>query len=145
VLLFLNLVSRLLLYASAFVVTGPYDSDVAPSGTASPELARRAGIPEHYATRPEPPAVREDGAPSPLPAVLGGRTPPQDEPDGGPTPPATPGATAPTGTGTQGADGRLPSPQAVQTAARLVSAVAAVGLGAVAWYAAGALRRVVRG
>nr|MDP9498320.1 YihY/virulence factor BrkB family protein [Actinomycetota bacterium] len=35
-LLFLNLVSRLLLFTAAFIVTAPYDSDVAPSGTASP-------------------------------------------------------------------------------------------------------------
>lgn len=149
VLLFLNLVSRLLLYASAFVVTGPYDSDVAPSGTSSPELARRAGIPEHYATRAEPPAVREDGAPSPLPAVLAGRTPPQDQPTDLPAPapaPDAPDGPPPATVGPQDRpDGRLPSPQAVQAAARLVSAAGAVGLGAVAWYAAGALRRVVRG
>lgn len=35
-LLFLNLVSRLILLAAAFAVTAPYDSDVLPSGTAEP-------------------------------------------------------------------------------------------------------------
>ena len=33
-LLFLNLASRLILITAAFAVTAPYDSDVAPSGTA---------------------------------------------------------------------------------------------------------------
>ncbi|MDP3711243.1 MAG: YihY/virulence factor BrkB family protein, partial [Mycobacteriales bacterium] len=83
-LLFLNLVSRLILLTAAFVVTAPYDSDVAPSGTASREQARKAGIPEAYADSDpdDPPALQEDGAPTPLRPVLQGRTPPQDEPEG---------------------------------------------------------------
>jgi membrane protein len=82
-LLFLNLVSRFLLLTAAFVVTAPYDSDVAPSGTASPEQARKAGIPEEYAdaTPDDPPALLDDGAPTPLQAAVMGRTPPQHEPD----------------------------------------------------------------
>ena len=76
-LLFLNLVSRLLLLASAFVVTAPYDSDVAPSGTASAEQARKAGIPEEFADDDpdDPPTLQEDGAPSPLLAAVQGRRP----------------------------------------------------------------------
>ena len=77
-LLFLNLVSRLLLLTAAWVVTGPYDSDRAPSGTSSPELARQAGIPEEFAGDPgESPALQPDGAPSPLQAALQGQVPPQ--------------------------------------------------------------------
>lgn len=37
-LLFLNLISRLILLAAAFTVTAPYDSDVVPSGTAGGPL-----------------------------------------------------------------------------------------------------------
>ncbi|MCW2605539.1 MAG: putative integral rane protein, partial [Frankiales bacterium] len=83
-LLFLNLVSRVLLLASAFVVTAPYDSDVAPSGTASKEQARKAGIPEEFADHDpdDPPNVQEEGAPAPLQAAVQGRTPSQDEPEG---------------------------------------------------------------
>lgn len=83
-LLFLNLVSRLLLITAAFVVTAPYDSDIAPSGTASKEMARKAGIPEEFADDDpdDPPNLREEGAPAPLQAAVMGRTPPQHEPEG---------------------------------------------------------------
>src|SRR3954453_12587655 len=79
-LLFLNLASRLILITAAFAVTAPYDSDVAPSGTASPDLARKAGIPVEYAdTDPEhPPSLAGDGAPTPLQAAVQGQTPSQD-------------------------------------------------------------------
>ena len=90
-LLFLNLVSRLLLLASAFVVTAPYDSDVAPSGTASREQARKAGIPEEFADDDpdDPPNLLEDGAPDAAcrPRCRAGR-PPQDEPGRAGTTPA---------------------------------------------------------
>ena len=77
-LLFLNLVSRLLLLTAAWVVTGPYDSDRAPSGTSSPELARQTGIPEEYAGPAyDPAALQPDGAPSPLQAAVLGQVPPQ--------------------------------------------------------------------
>lgn len=81
-LLFLYLFSRLLLFTAAWTVTAPYDSDVAPSGTASPELARRAGIPEEFADGgpDDPPTLHVDGAPSRLQAAVRGKTPPQDEP-----------------------------------------------------------------
>ena len=83
-LLFLNLVTRVILLAAAFTVTAPYDSDVAPSGTADSEQARKAGIPEEFADNDpdEPPLLMKDGAPSPLRAAVQGRTPPQDEPEG---------------------------------------------------------------
>jgi membrane protein len=80
-LLFLNLVSRLVLLSAAFVVTGPYDSDTPPSGTADTEHARKAGIPEEYADRDL--FLQEDGAPTPLRAAVQGKIPPQDEPEGG--------------------------------------------------------------
>ena len=78
-LLFLNLVSRLILMTAAFAVTRPYDSDAAPSGTASREQARRAGIPEEFADDADPahPAeLEQDGAPTPLQPAL--REPAQD-------------------------------------------------------------------
>ncbi len=80
-LLFLNLVSRLLLFTAAFIVTAPYDSDVAPSGTASPDMARRAGIPEEFVgTDPDaPPSLQDNGAPTPLQSAVQGTTPPQQQ------------------------------------------------------------------
>ncbi len=51
-LLFLNLVSRLILITAAFVVTAPYDSDVPPSGTAMPQDEQTQGGP----AMPEQPA-----------------------------------------------------------------------------------------
>ena len=82
-LLFLNLISRLILLTAAFAVTAPYDSDVAPSGTADREQARKAGIPQEYAdnTDPDhPPTLLGDGSPSPLKAAVQGKTPSQDVP-----------------------------------------------------------------
>jgi membrane protein len=86
-LVWINLVSRMLLFCAAWTVTAPYDSDVAPSGTADPEQARRAGIPVEFADDhpDEPPAIQKDGAPSPLLAATMGTTPPQDRPAGPPS------------------------------------------------------------
>ena len=74
-LLFLNLVSRWILLTAAFAVTKPYDSDALPSGTATPEQARKAGIPTEFAENDDPddpPLLVDDGAPTPLrPAVEG--------------------------------------------------------------------------
>jgi membrane protein len=76
-LLFLNLVSRWILITAAFAVTKPYDSDALPSGTANKEQARKAGIPTEFADNDDPddpPALVDDGAPTPLrPAVEGVR------------------------------------------------------------------------
>ena len=78
-LLFLNLLSRAILLAAAFAVTGPGDDDTRPSGTADREMARKAGIPEEWAETDV--NVTEDGAPSPLVgAVQGsGTRPPQQD------------------------------------------------------------------
>ncbi|HWG94221.1 MAG TPA: YhjD/YihY/BrkB family envelope integrity protein [Mycobacteriales bacterium] len=86
-LVWINLVSRMLLFCAAWTVTAPFDSDVAPSGTADPEQARKAGIPEEFADGDpdEPPVIQKDGAPSPLLAATMGATPPQDEPEGPPS------------------------------------------------------------
>jgi membrane protein len=74
-LLFLNLVSRWILLTAAFAVTKPYDSDALPSGTATTEQARKAGIPTAFADDDDPdhpPVLVDDGAPTPLqPAVEG--------------------------------------------------------------------------
>jgi membrane protein len=86
-LVWINLVSRMLLFCAAWTVTAPYDSDVAPSGTADPEQARKAGIPVEFADDhpDQPPAIQKDGAPSPLLAATMGATPPQDQPAGPPS------------------------------------------------------------
>src|SRR3954447_24108632 len=83
-LLFLNLISRWILLTAAFAVTRPYDSDVAPSGTATQEQARKSGIPPEYADNDpdEPPVLLDDGAPTPLQPVLEGKKQPKDEPVG---------------------------------------------------------------
>lgn len=88
-LVWINLVSRMLLLVAAWTVTAPYDSDVAPSGTASPEQARKAGIPLEFADDDpdHPPTMQQDGAPSPLVAAVQGKTPPQDVPEGPPSRP----------------------------------------------------------
>ena len=83
-LIWINIVSRLLLLCAAWTVTAPYDSDVAPSGTANAELAAEAGIPEEFADADpdDPPAIQQDGAPSPLAAAVQGVVPSQDVPEG---------------------------------------------------------------
>ena len=84
-LLFLNLISRLILLTAAFAVTKPYDSDVRPSGTADREQARKAGIPPEYADNADPddpPVLLDDGAPTPLQAAVQGVTPTQQVPEG---------------------------------------------------------------
>jgi membrane protein len=85
-LVWINLVTRFLLFSAAWTVTAPYDSDVAPSGTADAEQAEKAGIPTEYADNdPDDPALlQEDGAPTPLVAALQGETPAQDQPEGRP-------------------------------------------------------------
>ena len=83
-LVWINIVSRMLLICAAWTVTAPYDSDVEPSGTSSVSAAARAGIPLEYADQDpdDPPTLREDGAPTPLAAAVQGSTPPQDVPEG---------------------------------------------------------------
>ena len=83
-LVWINIVSRMLLLCAAWTVTAPYDSDIEPSGTANAEAARRAGIPTEYADNDpdDPPTLEEDGAPSPLAAAVNGAVPSQDVPEG---------------------------------------------------------------
>src|SRR5512144_2564533 len=74
-LIWITPVSRFLLFAAAWTVTAPYDTDVAPSGTAGPREAEKAGVPKEFA---EPDAdgvwtLQERGAPSPLRAALQGK------------------------------------------------------------------------
>ncbi|MCU1599659.1 MAG: ribonuclease [Frankiales bacterium] len=140
-LLFLNLVSRLVLYTAAFTVTAPYDDDVAPSGTADPKQARKAGIPEEYAGQDL--NVTEDGAPTPLAPAL------RDDPDverswsskAKPQEPEqaseAPAAVVPAGASTAGE-------KQVVLAARAVSAASFAVVGAVGLYGARTLARMVR-
>lgn len=83
-LIWINLVSRFTLFTAAWTVTAPYDTDVPPSGTADPETAREAGIPEQYADHDpdNPPTTVGDGAPAPLAAAIQGQTPAQDQAEG---------------------------------------------------------------
>ncbi len=85
-LVWINVVSRMLLICAAWTVTAPYDSDIEPSGTANAETAVKAGIPTEFADSDpdDPPTLQEDGAPSPLAAAVQGVTPSQDVPDGRP-------------------------------------------------------------
>jgi hypothetical protein len=81
-------VSRLILMTAAFAVTKPYDSDALPSGTATPEQARKAGIPTEYADNndpDDPPVLQDDGAPTPLQPAVEGKKAPKDEPTGPPS------------------------------------------------------------
>ncbi len=135
-LIWINLVSRFLLFCAAWTVTAPYDTDVAPSGTASPEQARKAGVPEEYADQDpdDPPALREDGVPTPLVPVLQGRTPPQHEPTGRPV------------TDDAG-DRSLPRPVPVDElpGAGPTRAAARIGLGALALGGVGVAAYALRG
>jgi membrane protein len=83
-LVWINIVSRMLLICAAWTVTAPYDSDIEPSGTASASAARDAGIPVEFADNDpdDPPTLQEEGAPSPLAAAVQGATPSQDVPEG---------------------------------------------------------------
>ena len=83
-LVWINIVSRMLLVVAAWTVTAPYDSDVEPSGTANAEAAKRAGIPTEFADEDpdDVPTLQEDGAPSPLAAAVQGQTPSQDVDEG---------------------------------------------------------------
>lgn len=58
-LVWLNLIARFTLFAAAWTVTAPYNDDVAPSGTTSPETERAAGLSPAQAA-----AMREQGVPS---------------------------------------------------------------------------------
>src|SRR5688572_22524907 len=73
-LVWINIVSRMLLICAAWTVTAPYDSDIAPSGTADAQTARKAGIPTEFADNDpdDPPNLQEEGAPSPLAAAVQG-------------------------------------------------------------------------
>jgi membrane protein len=83
-LVWINIVSRMLLIVAAWTVTAPYDSDIEPSGTANAEAAKKAGIPTEFADDDpdDVPTLQEDGAPSPLAAAVQGQTPSQDVAEG---------------------------------------------------------------
>ncbi|MGZ6825547.1 MAG: YihY/virulence factor BrkB family protein [Mycobacteriales bacterium] len=126
-LLFLNLVSRLVLLAAAFVVTAPYDDDVAPSGTADPQQARRAGIPVEYAETDL--NVQEDGAPTPLRGALQG-----DPAEPGEDRPGRPAQVARRQVPPPVASGSVPGSEKVQVAATATAAAGGAVLAAVGIY-----------
>lgn len=162
-LLFLNLVSRLILLTAAFAVTKPYDSDALPSGTATRAQARKAGIPQEYADNDdpdEPPVLQDDGAPTPLQPAVEGKLPPKDEPAGGSVgdSPGAQAANAPADTAAypDSPFDPVPAPEAAPSAAGLKGEKLARGAGragaamigmvltAVAVYALRTVRSVVR-
>ena len=140
-LLFLNLVSRLVLYTAAFTVTAPYDDDVAPSGTADPEQARKAGIPQEYADSDL--NLTEDGAPTPLAAALRQDAPVErswsKKPDSPP-----PAASAEAAPSAGAAEPPLPGEKQVVLAARAVTAAGLAVVAAVGVYGLKTVSRVVR-
>jgi membrane protein len=73
-LVWINLVSRFVIFSAVWTVTAPYDDDVAPSGTADPAIARAAGVPEEFAdersTDAAPNQRQQDKAPTPLTPAL---------------------------------------------------------------------------
>lgn len=80
-LVWINIVSRMLLVCAAWTVTEPYDSDVRPSGTADVETALAAGIPTEFADNDpnDPPTIQQGGAPSPLAVAVQGVPPTSDD------------------------------------------------------------------
>ncbi len=125
-LLFLNLFTRFLLLTSAFVVTAPYDSDVAPSGTASREQARKAGIPEEFADD-DAASLTEGGTGTRLADAVQG-----EDVSAETSPAPAPAARA-----------RTPE-DAVSAAARVTAVAGGVVLAGVGLHALGTLRRLVR-
>lgn len=73
-LVWINLVNKILLLCAAWTVTSAGDSDVSPSGTSSAEAARESGLPEEFAANKgdEAPTLTEDGAPAPLSSAVQG-------------------------------------------------------------------------
>jgi membrane protein len=140
-LLFLNLVSRLVLYTAAFVVTAPYDSDVRPSGTADAQQARKSGIPEAYAGTDL--NLQEDGAPTPLVGALSGSKGETADMDRSWAPKAV-DKPAPAPAAPAAADSALPSEKQVKVAAQAVIAASGAVVLAVGLYGAKTVTRVLR-
>jgi membrane protein len=135
-LLFLNLVSRLVLYAAAFVVTAPYDSDVRPSGTADAAQARRSGIPEEYADTDV--NLQEDGAPTPLGPAFTGHNEDMEQSWAARTAAVEPVVEVPAGAQ------ELRGARQVQQAARVTTFIGGGVLAAVAVYAARTVQGLLR-
>ncbi len=133
-LVWINIVSRVLLVCAAWTVTAPYDSDVEPSGTASVRAARAAGVPTAFVSEdPDDPArLQAGGAPTPLGGALQGQ----------PSAEATTSGARPR----QGA-GPGPDPRheaAVRAAAKVTAGVVGAALVVVGVGAVGTLRSVLR-
>ncbi len=76
-LIWINLVSRFLIFTAVWTVTAPYDDDIAPSGSADRQTAREAGIPEEFADVDTADNLQAGGkqgkAPTPLMPALTGK------------------------------------------------------------------------
>ena len=131
-LLFLNLVSRLVLYTAAFTVTAPYD-DVELSGTADPVQARKAGVPEQYVDE----ELYEDGVPTPLGPAL--RQDPPVERSWSPK-----HVTEPQPEPAPEAAGPLPGEKQVELAARAVTVASFAVVAGVGLYGLKTITRLLR-
>jgi membrane protein len=136
-LLFLNLVSRLVLVTAAFIVTAPYDDDVRPSGTADKAQASKAGIPAAFAGTDL--NLQEDGAPTPLVGAVQGKVGAMEQswsaktrPEPVAEPSVAPAADLPAGAAK------------VQTAATITAAAGGALVAAVAVYGLRTLQGIVR-
>jgi membrane protein len=163
-LVWINIVSRMLLICAAWTVTAPYDSDIEPSGTASAEAAKKAGIPTEFADEDpnDVPTLQEDGAPSPLAAAVQGQTPAQDVEEGrgsGGGSPAqggrrvaalqgdAPGSSGGTATLVRPEEGRQPPARAelaVRSAAQFTAGALGMVVTAVLLHVARTIRDIVR-
>jgi membrane protein len=72
-LVWMNLVARWVLFSAVWIVTAPYDDDVAPSGTADEQTAREAEVPVEFADDDSPKARQVEDAPAPLTPALEGK------------------------------------------------------------------------
>ncbi|MDT7538052.1 MAG: rane protein [Actinomycetota bacterium] len=144
-LLFLNLISRWILLTAAFAVTKPYDSDALPSGTATPEQARKAGIPTEFAENDDPddpPVLVDEGAPTPLqPAVEGVADPKTEQLSSVEAYPDTPFEPVPAPAPAPSAAG-LKGEAVARNAGRAGAAAIGVTMAAVGVYAAKTVRTV---
>ena len=149
VLVWINVVSRFVMYAAVWTVTAPYDDDVRPSGTADRETARAAGIPEQFADDTSadaaPSTRQQDHAPTPLTPAL------QDKPGVGYRDvPARPSDDRDAATSRDKVtvagrpDAPLPGTRAAQTAGRITAAALRAGALGVRALGAKSLRALVR-
>lgn len=143
-LVWIHLISEMLMFCAAWAATAPFDSDVPPSGTSSPQAADQAGLPRTFtsADPDHPPMLRVHGSPSPLRLAIRGKADAEMAPAGWRPEPAEPQATTgPTATSTQQVRDRIDEVnrrhdehvrEAQARAERVTAGVSAVAVGTIA-------------